>query len=298
MPARSSSTAASASGQIAYHGVSQESDRQKSPAQSAKRAAIFVSRADGSNRVLIARGGWGPDWSPDGTTIAYRGDDGIRLVTGSSNGGLEVTPNGKPIAPKGLPAWSPDGKTIAIGTLRGVFLVDKYGAHRRRATALGRGVIGTVRPAWYPSEALRGERPTAKECGSCLTRRALLLVALLAALAVAASAHATAPGTNGRIAFERLRFQNSPPWGELFTTNPGRQRPAKVTHPPNGTQDSSPDWSPDGSSIAFERVPRTGAHSMWTVPPTAAGCGGSRPHARPARNSEVRRRRRHAGLVA
>ena len=43
----------------------------------------------------------------------------------------------------------------------------------------------------------------------------LVIAAALAAGAAAASSQATTPGRNGRIVFERLRFQNTP-WGELF----------------------------------------------------------------------------------
>ena len=75
---------------------------------------------------------------------------------------------------------------------------------------------------------------------------AAVLAGVLAALA-----QATAPGTNGRIAFERLRPVGPPPWGELFVMNSDGSDVQKITHPPNGTEDTNPDWSPDGSRIVF-----------------------------------------------
>ena len=80
-----------------------------------------------------------------------------------------------------------------------------------------------------------------------------------------ASQTQTESATNGHIAFERLRFQNSPLWGELFVMNADGTGVRKLTLPPNGTEDTNPDWSPDGSRLVFERAPSTGAHSIWTV---------------------------------
>ena len=97
------------------------------------------------------------------------------------------------------------------------------------------------------------------------------LVAFLAlGLLIAPLGGATPPGTNGRIAFERLRFQNRP-WGELFVANSDGTGVQKITHPPNGTEDSFPAWSPDGKRIVFQRQPPTGAYSIWTVNESGSG---------------------------
>ncbi|MER7758033.1 hypothetical protein [Kitasatospora sp. NPDC097643] len=40
----------------------------------------------------------------------------------------------------------------------------------------------------------------------------------------------------------------------------------QVTLPPDGARDDRPDWSPDGSTIAFDRTdPQSGAAHLWTV---------------------------------
>jgi Tol biopolymer transport system component len=82
---------------------------------------------------------------------------------------------------------------------------------------------------------------------------------------------ATTPGTNGPIAFERLHFQNSPLWGEIFLMNANGTGVHRLTHPSSGTEDVFPDWSPDGSRIVFERRPPTGAHSIWLVRSDGSG---------------------------
>jgi Tol biopolymer transport system component len=123
-----------------------------------------VIRMDGSRRVLVARNGSLPDWSPDGKTIAYQSTDGIKLVTPD---GADVTPRGRQIGPKGSPAWSPDGRTLAVATRRGVFLGSATGERLRRVTSKGTGVLGLVRPAWYPAATSRRARQEAQECGRC-----------------------------------------------------------------------------------------------------------------------------------
>lgn len=92
-----------------------------------------------------------------------------------------------------------------------------------------------------------------------------IVAAAVFAGALATRTQATAPSKNGRIAFERLRNVGPPFWGELFVMNPDGSGVHKITHPPNGTEDTHPDWSPDGSRIVFARAPSKGAVSIWSV---------------------------------
>jgi len=77
-----------------------------------------------------------------------------------------------------------------------------------------------------------------------LSGRALVLAGVGLAL-FAAAAHGTPSGANGRIVFERLRYQNEPLWGELFTASPDGTGVRQLTHPPNGTEDGNADC-PEG----------------------------------------------------
>jgi WD40 repeat protein len=88
-------------------------------------------------------------------------------------------------------------------------------------------------------------------------RRLCLLVTLIVMVAVPASALATAPGTNGTIAFVRS--------GDIWTVNPDGSGLTPVTSGPD--TDSEPAWSPDGTTIAFTRLTGDATSHIWTVRP-------------------------------
>ncbi|MFJ6623668.1 hypothetical protein ACIQOW_39630 [Kitasatospora sp. NPDC091335] len=55
----------------------------------------------------------------------------------------------------------------------------------------------------------------------------------------------------------------------IVTLSPDGGDQRQVTQPPARTFDDRPDWSPDGTTIAFDRTdPQTGTARLWTVPTT------------------------------
>jgi TolB protein len=62
-------------------------------------------------------------------------------------------------------------------------------------------------------------------------------------------AGATAPGSNGRIAYARFAGYQA----AIVSANPDGTSVVKLTNPPAKVFDLNPDWSPDGTKIAFER---------------------------------------------
>jgi TolB protein len=98
-------------------------------------------------------------------------------------------------------------------------------------------------------------------------RRSIVLAVVIAVAVVAGSvAHATAPGKNGKIAFRRF-VDRGHTRGALFATNLDGTGVQQLTHPPRGTVDDQPDWSPDGSRIVFERCPSNSVCRVVTIRP-------------------------------
>ena len=105
--------------------------------------------------------------------------------------------------------------------------------------------------------------------------RYLLLVlttatALASTVVLATGANATAPGANGKIAF-RTYFDAQQSWGAVFTANKDGSGAKQVTHPRRGTVDDQPSWAPDGSLIAFSRLPEGGLAHIWVMAPDGSG---------------------------
>lgn len=105
------------------------------------------------------------------------------------------------------------------------------------------------------------------------SRTALIgLLALLGVAGAVAKAHATPPGTNGKIVFRRYLDRNQS-WGAVFTINPDGGGARQITHPAAGAVDDQPAWAPDGSLITFSRLgpnPDEPEH-VWVVAPDGSG---------------------------
>ena len=96
------------------------------------------------------------------------------------------------------------------------------------------------------------------------------MAVLLAALVIPAAARTAAP-TKGEIAYSRYRFVNSPLREEIWIARPDGGDARRVTTAPANYLDGEPDWSPDGSTLVFNRcAPRNGAAgdgrcTVWSV---------------------------------
>ena len=82
---------------------------------------IVIANADGSNPVTIAEGD-NPSWSPDGTRIAYVGEDRRIWITNADGSDAQPITDGPDASGETVsfesgydwnPSWSPDGRSIA-----------------------------------------------------------------------------------------------------------------------------------------------------------------------------------------
>jgi Tol biopolymer transport system component len=75
------------------------------------RNGIYLSNANGSAERLFVAGARAPSWSPDGTRLAFEGDDGF-IWTMMTSGVTAARLTDAPF-PESSPQWSPDGRRVA-----------------------------------------------------------------------------------------------------------------------------------------------------------------------------------------
>ena len=116
---------------------------------------VYVMDADGSDQVQLtfdpAFKDQVPDWSPDGSRIAYAAGDPGDVLVMNADGSDQHTIVGGPTDDFGS-AWSPDGGQIAFIRFddRTVYVVDADGSNEHAVHAFGLQAV----PAWQP----RGDR--------------------------------------------------------------------------------------------------------------------------------------------
>jgi TolB protein len=96
-----------------------------------------------------------PDWSPDGTSIVYDGDRGLRIQSVDGKSFYNLTDDVKDTNP----VWSPSGEQIAFTHRQHdhweIYVVDADGSNLTRLTdtpSKPNGEVGnSVSPAWSPA---------------------------------------------------------------------------------------------------------------------------------------------------
>jgi Tol biopolymer transport system component len=145
------------------------STRYENPADVGEGSDIFVMNADGSGvRRVTATPGYdeNPDWSPDGTRIAFT-NDFLNIYTVNANGtGLQNLTRLSATTEEHSrePCWSPDGTMIAFGGRRivgfdedsnepvfggGIYSINPNGGREKRVQGTG-AFGGTQGLDWQP----------------------------------------------------------------------------------------------------------------------------------------------------
>ena len=112
---------------------------------------VYIVAADGSNRRRLVGhsvNGGTPAWSPDRTTIALVGYDGLYLLR--TNGSQLRRIVRETFDTPGTPSWSPDGHTIAFVGTDEVVTVARDG-HGLKTLARCRCDTQTDSASWSPN---------------------------------------------------------------------------------------------------------------------------------------------------
>jgi Tol biopolymer transport system component len=115
--------------------------------------SIYTRNPDGTHRRRLARG-YQPQWSPDGSRIAYA-DDGIYVMNADGTEKKHLVRGDA-----ADPYWSPDGKRIAFTRKPGiagsdVYIVNAAGGGERRLTRTGDSAVAM----WAPGRKIVLLRP-------------------------------------------------------------------------------------------------------------------------------------------
>jgi TolB protein len=102
---------------------------------------IWVINVDGTGNTFLTRDGHDPDWSPDGSRIAFSAG-GINIMNADGSGRISIT-NGESDS---SPSWSPDSRRIAFARGGKIYVV---GADGSDLVQLASGPYD-YQPVWSP----------------------------------------------------------------------------------------------------------------------------------------------------
>ncbi len=92
-----------------------------------------------------------------------------------------------------------------------------------------------------------------------------VMVAVVGVGIIGSPARATFPGPDGQVVFGQGQSRGTQFREPLFTMNPDGTAARQLTDPPWGTVDTDPWWSPDGSTVVFERDGPDGNGQIYTI---------------------------------
>ncbi|HEY7471891.1 MAG TPA: hypothetical protein VIE68_06040 [Gemmatimonadota bacterium] len=246
------------------------------------RDGIEVMNADGSNRhVVRATASEGPDWSPDGTRIAFSEQGQIWMMDADGSDVTQLTAAGN-THPSTEPAWSPDGTKIAYrrtetsGGTGHIWVLEVDGSGETQITSgPDDGFPDDFSPTWSPDGTQIAFRRTQRNA-STLTYQDIYTVGIGGGAAVDIT-NTTDPAEDERdpdwSVDGKIVFTCAPQPGDLGTdlcVIDGGARTRIIDTSPAFEFD--PSWSPDGTKIVFARVPMQGGSGrIWSANANGTG---------------------------
>jgi Tol biopolymer transport system component len=189
-----------------------------------------------------------PAWSPDGERLAFsrrnyrKGEIVIAVL--DATGAIRVVPGGN--GPEWAPSWSPDGKRIVFLSRGGIFVMTAEGTERKRIVELPPNTPQALfaRPRWSPD-------------GSTISYAEGNPVAIFFVKPDGTGkrkfidGHELAWALDGkRVAYgtDPVKYGEA---GQVHTIDLDGTDPRRLTN--NRAGAGLPDWSPDGTQIAYAR---------------------------------------------
>jgi hypothetical protein len=213
----------------------------------------------GDDLTRPAPGVGSPDWSPDGTQIAFVSSADVYVSNADGTGArpFAAGPRGE-----GDPAWSPDGQSIAYTIENSLYVRALEGDATRRLVLDGTEISS---PSWSPDGARIAFSVTRADQTAHIWFVASRGGRAQQLTSGAVRDRDTAWSPGGRfIAF--VRSDAASPLSQLWVTGDGGPRPVLADAEPA----AAPAWSPSGGRIAFSRGVAEAAE-LYTV-----GLDGSR----------------------
>jgi Tol biopolymer transport system component len=202
-----------------------------------------------------------PAFSPDGTRLAFRGNDGNIWITNNDG----TNPNIMTVSGVDFtPVWSPDGTKLAFSSTQTgvaqIFTMNQDGTNQTNISNLA--IVNDTQPAWSPdgTKIAFQRTPNAMPVGKIWTMNSNGSAQLQVTLGPGTDERPSYSPDGANIAFSTNRDGNF----EIYKTPAIGGLATRLTN--NAASDRNPAWAPNNTAIAFSSN-RSGTLNLWAIAP-------------------------------